>query len=125
MSLLNTSIPKILRLSWIKGRYMEENLPWNYREEILRYLKPELQSLDIDTGGSELFLSLILPCVICRVLKPGGLFITQRMETGNDQELVEILCSQTDLPFLDQYLKIAIDWFSQTGFGIQAGRTSG
>ena len=90
---------------------MEEDLPRNYREEILRYLKSELQFLDIDTGKGEFLLSLILPCVICRVLKPGGLFITQQMETGNDQELVEILCSQTDLPFPDQYLKNAIDWF--------------
>ena len=29
--------------SHIEGRYMEEgDLPWDYREEILRYLKPEM-----------------------------------------------------------------------------------
>ena len=44
--------------SHIEGRYMEEDdLPWNYREEILRYLKPEMRILDIDTGGGEFLLS--------------------------------------------------------------------
>ena len=48
--------------SHIEGRYMEEgDLPWNYREEILRYLKPEMRILDIDTGGAEFLLSLNHP----------------------------------------------------------------
>ena len=165
--------------SHIEGRYMEEDdLPWDYREEILRYLKPEMRILDIDTGGGEFLLSLnhpyentaatenyppnvdlccetllplgvdfraadgkgVLPFVdasfdmvinrhgdfnpseIYRVLKPGGLFITQQVGAENDRELVELLCGQTDLPFPDQYLKITIDRFSQTGFEILDGR---
>ena len=59
---------------------------------------------------------------ICRVLKPGGLFITQQVGAENDRELVELLCGQTALPFPDQYLKITIDRFSQTGFEILDGR---
>ena len=48
--------------SHIEGRYMEEgDLPWNYREEILRYLKPEMRILDIDTGGAEFLLPLNHP----------------------------------------------------------------
>ena len=48
--------------SHIEGRYMEEDdLPWDYREEILRYLKPEMRILDIDTGGGEFLLSLNHP----------------------------------------------------------------
>ena len=165
--------------SHIEGRYMEEDdLPWNYREEILRYLKPEMRILDIDTGGGEFLLSLnhpnentaatenyppnvdlcreILlplgidfraadgkgmlpfedasfdmvinrhgdfnPSEIYRVLKPGGLFITQQVGAENDRELVELLCGQTDLPFPDQYLGITADRFSQTGFEILDGR---
>ena len=165
--------------SHIEGRYMEEgDLPWNYREEILRYLKPEMRILDIDTGGGEFLLSLnhphkntaatenfppnvdlcresllplgidfraadgkgVLPFEdasfdmvidrhgdfnpgeIHRVLKPGGLFITQQVGAENDRELVELLCGETDLPFPDQYLKIAKDWFSQTGFEILEGQ---
>ena len=165
--------------SHIEGRYMEEDdLPWDYREEILRYLKPEMRILDIDTGGGEFLLSLnhpykntaatenyppnvdlcretllplgvdfraadgkgmlpfadasfdlvvnrhgdFNPSEIYRVLKPGGLFITQQVGAENDRELVELLCGQTDLPFPDQYLKITIDLFSQTGFEILDGR---
>ena len=165
--------------SHIEGRYMEEDdLPWDYREEILRYLKPEMRILDIDTGGGEFLLSLNHPHVntaatenyppnvdlcretllplgidfraadgkgvlpfedasfdmvinrhgdfnpseIHRVLKSGGLFITQQVGAENDRELVELLCGQTDLPFPDQYLKITMDRFSQTGFEILDGR---
>ena len=165
--------------SHIEGRYMEEDdLPWDYREEILRYLKPEMRILDIDTGGGEFLLSLnhlyentaatenyppnvdlcreallplgidflaadgkgvlpfedasfdmvinrhgdFNPSEIYRVLKPGGLFITQQVGAENDRELVELLCGQTDLPFPDQYLKITEDRFSQTGFEILDGR---
>ena len=165
--------------SHIEGRYMEEDdLPWDYREEILRYLKPEMRILDIDTGGGEFMLSLnhphentaatenyppnvdlcretllplgvdfraangkgvlpfedasfdmvinrhgdFNPSEIYRVLKPGGLFITQQVGAENDRELVALLCGQTDLPFPDQYLKITADRFSQTGFEILDGR---
>jgi len=45
--------------SHIKGRFTEEtDLPWDYREAILRHLKPESRLLDIDTGGGEFLLSL-------------------------------------------------------------------
>ena len=165
--------------SHIEGRYMEEDdLPWDYREEILHHLKLEMRILDIDTGGGEFLLSLnhpyantaatenyppnvdlcretllplgidfraadgkgvlpfedasfdmvinrhgdFNPSEIYRVLKPGGLFITQQVGAENDRELVELLCGQTDLPFPDQYLKITIDRFSQTGFEILDGR---
>ena len=165
--------------SHIEGRYMEEgDLPWDYREEILRYLKPEMRILDIDTGGGEFLLSLnhphthtaatenyppnvdlcretllpfgidfrvadgkgVLPFAdasfdmvinrhgdfnpseIYRVLRPGGLFITQQVGAENDRELVELLCGQTDLPFPDQYLNITAERFSQTGFEILDGR---
>ena len=48
--------------SHIEGRYMEEgDLPWDYREEILRHLKPEMRILDIDTGGGEFLRSLNHP----------------------------------------------------------------
>ena len=165
--------------SHIEGRYMEEDdLPWDYREEILRYLKPEMRILDIDTGGGEFLLSLnhpyentaatenyppnvdlccktllplgvdfraadgkaVLPFEdatfdmvinrhgdfnaeeIHRILKSGGLFITQQVGAENDRELVELLCGQTDLPFPDQYLRITEDRLSQTGFEVLDGR---
>ena len=149
--------------SHIEGRYMEEDdLPWDYREEILRHLKPEMRILDIDTGGGEFLISLnhpythtaatenyppnvdlcrekllplgidfraadgkgvlpfddasfdmvinrhgdFNPSEIHRVLKPGGLFITQQVGAENDRELVELLCGKTELPFPEQYLDL-------------------
>ena len=36
---------------------------------------------------------------IFRILKPGGLFITQQVGAENDRELVALLCGPTPLPF--------------------------
>ena len=48
--------------SHIRDRYTEEeDLPWDYRETIWRYLRPEMRLLDIDTGGGEFLLSLNHP----------------------------------------------------------------
>ena len=45
--------------SHIEGRYAEDrNFPWDYSQEIRRYLQPEMKLLDIDTGGGEFLLSL-------------------------------------------------------------------
>ena len=45
--------------SHIHGRYTEEDdLPWDYRREILARLTPEMKLLDMDTGGGEFLLSL-------------------------------------------------------------------
>ena len=161
--------------SHIDGRYTEEeNLPWDYREMILRYLEPEMRILDIDTGGGEFLLSLnhpyentaategyspnvelcrhvLLPlgidfrpgdgtkelpfengsfdmvinrhgdfnaAEIHRILKSGGLFITQQVGAENDRELVELLCGETELPFPEQYLDIASRKFRDAGFEI-------
>ena len=159
----------------IEGRYAEEDdLPWDYRETILRHLKPEMKILDIDTGGGEFLLSLghphentaatenyppnvelcrdvLLPLgidfrpadggrelpfddgsfdivinrhgdfnaeEIHRILKPGGLFITQQVGAENDRELVELLCVETELPFPEQYLSITVRKFRDAGFEI-------
>ena len=48
--------------SHIEGRYTQkDDFPWDYREAILRYLKPDMKLLDIDTGGGEFLLSLNHP----------------------------------------------------------------
>ena len=55
---------------------------------------------------------------IHRILKPGGLFITQQVGAENDRELVELLCGETQLPFPQQYLDIASGQFRDAGFEI-------
>ena len=55
---------------------------------------------------------------IIRVLKLGGLFITQQVGAENDRELVELLCGETELPFPEQYLDLAVCKFRDAGFEI-------
>ena len=164
--------------SHIAGRYTEgTDLPWDYREAILRYLTPDMKLLDMDTGGGEFLLSLGHPArktgategyppnvALCektllplgidfraadasrslpfadgsfdmvinrhgdfnpeeihRVLKPGGLFITQQVGAENDRELVEILCGETPIPFPEQYLRLTSRKFEIAGFTILRG----
>lgn len=59
------------------------------------------------------------PVEIYRVLKPGGLCITQQVGAENDRELVELLCAETALPFPDQYLDVVAKRFSQAGFALE------
>ena len=61
------------------------------------------------------------PAEIYRVLKPGGLFITQQVGAENDRELVKLLCGERELPFPAQYLRIAAEQFETAGFRILRG----
>lgn len=47
--------------SYIDGRCVSDNLPWDYREIILKYLKPSDKLLDLGTGGGEFLLTLNHP----------------------------------------------------------------
>ena len=58
---------------------------------------------------------------IHRVLKPGGLFITQQVGAENDRELVELLCGETPIPFPEQYLRLTSRKFEIAGFTILRG----
>lgn len=164
--------------SYIEGKYQQEELPWDYREEVLRYLKADSKLLDMDTGGGEFLLSLGHPPQLCsvteaylpnvqlcrerlaslgvdvrdakgsgvlpfsdgqfdlvlnrhgdfnaaeihRILKKGGIFLTQQVGADNDRELVEQLLPQPpERPFPKQYLHLAKQSFQQAGFEILRG----
>lgn len=165
--------------SHIEGRYTsEDSLPWDYRAAILEHLRPQMQLLDIDTGGGEFLLSLNHPhrntaamenyppnvalCTetllplgmdfrpgsgngplpfedcrfdlvinrhgdfhadeIFRVLKPGGLFITQQVGADNDRELVKLLCGDLPPAFPEQHLAIVEEKFRRAGFTLLRGQ---
>ena len=56
---------------------------------------------------------------IYRILKPGGLFITQQVGAENDRELVKLLCGEIKkMPFPEQYLAIISGKFEGAGFKI-------
>ena len=47
--------------SHLDGRYEEGVLPWDYREKVRDFLKPDSRILDMGTGGGEFLLSLRHP----------------------------------------------------------------
>lgn len=61
------------------------------------------------------------PEEIYRVLRPGGVFITQQVGAENDRELVRLLCGETPLPFPEQYLEVTKNRFAAAGFTILRG----
>ena len=59
------------------------------------------------------------PAEVFRVLKPGGIFLTQQVGAENDRELVELLLDPVPpLPFPRQYLSIAREDLEAAGFSI-------
>jgi len=61
------------------------------------------------------------PQEIHRVLKPGGLFITQQVGAENDRELTELLCGETEMPFPEQYLNLISRKFVEADFKVLRG----
>ena len=165
--------------SHIAGRSHEQtDFPWDFPQAIAQHLIPQMQLLDVDTGGGEFLLSLGHPyentaategyepnVALCRetlsplgidfrpgvvpeglpfaddsfdviinrhgdlnpkefyrLLKPGGLFITQQVGAENDRELVELLCGDVPMPFPEQSLSKAETAFRQAGFTILEGQ---
>ena len=62
------------------------------------------------------------PIEFWRVLKPGGLFISQHVGAENDRELVELLCGNVPIPFPEQYLHKVENKLRQAGFTILEGQ---
>ena len=58
------------------------------------------------------------PPEIRRLLKPGGLFITQQVGSGNDRELVEMVLPGTEKPFPHENMKEQRARFIDAGFEI-------
>ena len=58
------------------------------------------------------------PREIYRVLKSGGVFISQQVGAENDRELVDILCGERPLPFSEQYADKVAAAFQNEGFSI-------
>ena len=55
-----------------------------------------------------------------RVLKPGGIFLTQQVGAENDRELVARLLPDAEPPFPEQQLEIQLARFREAGFEILA-----
>ena len=58
------------------------------------------------------------PKEIYRVLKMGGMFISQQVGAENDREFVELLCGKLPVPFPEQYGDKAAKAFREEGFTV-------
>lgn len=79
------------------------------------------EKLPFDSGSFDLVINRhgdFYPEEIYRVLKPGGMFITQQVGAENDRELVQLLCGETPIPFPEQYLSTTVRRFQAAGFEI-------
>lgn len=58
---------------------------------------------------------------IYRLLKKGGIFVTEQVGAENDRELVNLLLGDIELPYPEQYLDIIAEKFKNAGFKIIKG----
>ncbi len=64
-----------------------------------------------------------LPDEVFRILKPGGLFLTEQVGRENDRDLVELLLNPVPpLPFPMQYLEAAREDLETCGFAVLDGQ---
>ncbi len=94
--------------SHLKGRWDNEELPWNYKQIVLRYLVDDMNMLDMGTGGGEFLLTLNHPynktsiteayepnIKICKeVLEPKGIIVYPILQ---DDVLVNVPSEQYDI----------------------------
>ena len=59
------------------------------------------------------------PVEIKRILKPGGIFVTQQVGDMNDRELVEMVLPDAPMPFTGQNLTVQKKAFEDAGFLIE------
>ena len=160
--------------SHLNGRWQEEELPWDYKKIVERYLKSTDVLLDMGTGGGEFLLSLehpykltsvtegyrpnfelcqrklgtlgidvkyadgegrlpfgddifdivinrheaYLPEEVKRILKPGGVFITQQVGGDNNVELSLRLTGKRRKLMPDWNMKNAAEALESCGFKI-------
>ena len=165
--------------SHIENRYESDNdLPWDYKEIILRHLTDDMELFDYDTGGGEFLLSLNHPAdktsategyppnvALCektlpklgvkfkechdaalipfddasfdmvinrhgsfsapetfRILKKGGLFVTEQIGADNDFDLVKRVLPDAVKPYPELTLDIQRKAFEQAGFHLLDAR---
>ncbi len=58
------------------------------------------------------------PPELYRLLKPGGLFITQQVGDENDRDLVRMVLPDAEMPFPGQHLSVQKKAFEEAGFEI-------
>lgn len=96
--------------SHIDARYEEEKLPWNYKEIILRYVKPSHRLLDMGTGGGEFLLTLNHPYELTSVTEayPPNVELCKKKLSSLGIEVKQII-EDSNIPYVDNNFDIVIN----------------
>jgi len=88
----------------------------------IRFARADAKKLPFPDGSFDLAINRhgdFCPEELRRVLRPGGIFVTQQVGAENDRELVRLLLGDAQpLPFPNQYLAIARASFENAGFRV-------
>jgi len=96
--------------SHLDGRWETEKLPWNYKDLVIRYLKPEHQLLDMGTGGGEFLLTLGHPygnTSVTEGWEPNVVLCKERLEPIGI--CVKQMYDDSSLPFANNTFDIIIN----------------
>jgi len=96
--------------AYIRDRWEEESLPWDYSDIIMSYLKPNYKLLDMGTGGGEFLLSLNHPynnTSVTEAWEPNFKLCKEKLEPLGI--CVRQLVDDITLPFEDNSFDIVIN----------------
>ncbi len=95
--------------SWLKGRYIEGKVSWDYRQKVLAQMKTSKRFLDMGTGGGE-FLSSLQPLPAASYATEGyppNVPIARNRLKPLGVKVLAI--DSTKLPFEDRFLDLIVD----------------
>lgn len=96
--------------SYLKDRWEDEELPWDYEAILKKYLNPDYKLLDMGTGGGEFLLSLNHPyknTSVTEMWPPNVKLCKERLEPLGIE--VNQVFNDSELPFEDNTFDIIIN----------------
>ncbi|MBK1812252.1 class I SAM-dependent methyltransferase [Clostridium sp. YIM B02505] len=96
--------------SYLENRCEEEELPWDYKDILKTYLKPDFKLLDMGTGGGEFLLSLKHPfsnTAVTEKWEP-NLKLCEKTLTPLGIEVKQVF-DDSELPFKDEAFDMIIN----------------
>lgn len=96
--------------SYLKDRWDSENIPWDYKLIVQKYLKPNFKLLDMGTGGGEFLLTLNHPyenTSVTEAYEPNVKLCRERLSPLGI--CVEQVDDDSKLPFADNSFDIIIN----------------
>lgn len=96
--------------SYLENRWEEEDLPWNYKDIVKKYLNPDYKLLDMGTGGGEFLLSLKHPynnTSVTEMWDPNVKLCKEKLEPLGIK--VKQVFNDSELPFEDDKFDMIIN----------------